>query len=97
MPVEIDRIVRAFNPWPIAFSVLDEFNIRILQSMPIESEISQPSGEIIKIDKKYIDVATGKGTLRLLKVQFSGGKVLSMQDVLNSKKDMFKVGKRFNG
>lgn len=41
-------------------------------------------GTVIHADKKGIDVATGKGILRLLEVQLPGGKPISASAFLNA-------------
>lgn len=95
--IEIDRKVRAFNPWPIAFTLLAGETVRIWQSAPIDETVKNVAvGTIVKADKNGIDVTTGNGILRLLKLQLSGGKVLSVEELLNAKRDMFLKG-IFNG
>ena len=95
--IELDRAIRAFNPWPIAFTKLDDLIIRIWKASAIKNTIRDFPGTIINADKKGIDVATKNGILRLLELQLPGGKILSAMDILNAKRDMFKVGKCFHG
>lgn len=89
--VELERKIRAFNPWPVAFI---QNNIRIWEAKAIEKEIGdvQP-GTILQASAVGIDVATGKGILRLLKLQLPGGKTLAVADILNSRKEEFAPGK----
>lgn len=94
--VELDRIIRAFNPWPVAFTKIDQQILRVWKAIPSDVKTDKPPGTIVNIDKKCIDVATGKGILRLLELQLPGGKILSTSAILNSKKDLFKTGKRFH-
>lgn len=93
---EIDRMIRAFNPWPVAFSSLNNISIRIWQAVPIPKKTNALPGTIIAINKN-IDVATGDGILRLLATQLPGGKVLTVEQILNSRKLFFNVGNRFDG
>jgi methionyl-tRNA formyltransferase len=94
--IEIDRLVRAFNPWPIAFTYGHNEIIRIWQTQPLAHENAAP-GTIISADKHGIDVATGNGVLRLLQMQLPGSRCLSVADILNSKASWFapstKLGK----
>jgi methionyl-tRNA formyltransferase len=92
---ELDRIIRAFNPWPVAFTKIDQHILRIWKAIPSDVKTDKPPGTIMNTDKKSIDVATGKGILRLLELQLPGGKILSASEMLNSKKDLFKMGKSF--
>lgn len=96
--IELDRAIRAYNPWPIAFSEIDNQVIKIWQAEILQNVLSEKKspGTILKADKNGIDIVTGDGILRLQKIQFAGGKVLAVADVLNSKKDLFAIGKKFN-
>ena len=61
--VEIDRQVRAFNPWPGAFTDRDGVLLKVWQV------------ELVPDTATGIDIVrTGKGALRLLEVQPAGGK-----------------------
>lgn len=99
LPAEhIDRMVRAFIPAPVAFTEIgkvtydnsqqpNHISIRIWQASIVDFTLTSNSpGNIIDINKHGITVATGCGVLRLEKVQFSGGKILSVADLLNSPK-----------
>jgi methionyl-tRNA formyltransferase len=88
--IELDCQIRAFIPWPIAYAKLGEQTIRIWRAQPLNSDVKENPGKIINVNKNGIDVATGKGILRLQLIQFSGGKPLEITGALNSKKDLFK-------
>jgi methionyl-tRNA formyltransferase len=95
---ELDRMIRAFNPWTVAFSMLLGCPIRIWQAMPLKQTVKNlPVGVILKATKEGIDVATGDGVLRLLKLQLSGGKILAVEAALNARKFFFSEGMCFNG
>lgn len=90
--VEIDRCVRGFNPWPTAFTVLNEQIIKVWETIPLDESTNKAPGQIIQANKQGIDVATKDGVLRLLKIQLPGGRCLSVADILNAKKDWFVPG-----
>lgn len=92
----IDRQIRAYNPWPIAHTHLNEQFIRIWQAEIIHTTSAQPPGTIINADKNGIDVATGNYLLRLQKIQLAGGRCLTVGEVLNARAEMFAVGNRFS-
>lgn len=95
--IEIERQIRAFNPWPITWSVLQNQHVRIWQAEVIAQEshaLSSP-GQIVATHSQGIDVATAKGTLRLKQLQLSGGKINSASELLRSKKLLFAVGNCF--
>lgn len=83
---QIDRIIRAFIPTPVAFTEMIDLSIRIWQASIVAKSTSATPGSIIAVNKDGIDVATGLGVLRLGKLQFPGGKILAATDLLNSTK-----------
>lgn len=94
--IEIDRMVRAFNPWPIAFTQIGELIIRIFKAMPFPGvQNIEVVGTIVNSNKEGIDVVTGDGVLRLLEIQLPGGRVLPVGEILKGRKEMFSLGKRF--
>ena len=90
--VAIERCIRAFNPWPISWFEVAEQTIKVWQAEVIDSDHGQPVGTLLKADKQGIDVATGKGVLRLLTLQPPGKKAMSVPDLLNSRRDWFEPG-----
>ncbi|MND66349.1 Methionyl-tRNA formyltransferase [compost metagenome] len=90
--VAIERCIRAFNPWPISWFEVAEQTIKVWQAEVIDSDHGQPAGTLLKADKQGIDVATGKGVLRLLTLQPPGKKAMSVPDLLNSRRDWFEPG-----
>ncbi len=83
--IDIDRQIRAFNPWPVAFTSLGNADnrLRIWSARPIEGGHGRP-GEILEVTSDAILVAAGQGGLQLLEVQAPGGKRLSVRDYLNA-------------
>lgn len=92
---EIDRHIRAFNPWPVAYTAIDGETIKLWQATQKEDQTHEVPGTIIQATKEGIDVATAEGVISLQQLQLPGGKILSAEDILNSKKEMFAKGKQF--
>lgn len=90
--IAIERCIRAFNPWPISWFEAAEQTIKVWQAEVIDSDHGQSAGTLLKADKQGIDVATGKGVLRLLTLQPPGKKAMSVPDLLNSRRDWFEPG-----
>ncbi len=87
--VQIDRNIRAFNPWPVAFIVLDEKNnLRVWNSqLSTESAGNAQRGEILKIDKHGVHVACANQTVIILtSLQWPGGKPLNATQILQTQK-----------
>lgn len=86
--IEIDRVIRAYNPWPVAFTNFMDQVVRVWQAEVIAGETNAQPGTIITIDKQGLQVATGKGILRLLTLQFPGKKMLPVPAICNSNKNL---------
>jgi methionyl-tRNA formyltransferase len=90
---QLERNIRAFNPWPVAFFTLNDSNIKVYASDVIKHENSDvPAGQIIKSDLHGILVATGNESLLLTKLQLPGKRPMAVADVLNGRADWFTVG-----
>ena len=90
---QLERNIRAFNPWPIAFFSLNESNVKVHSATVVKSDQSElQAGKILKADKFGILVATSQDCLLLTKLQLPGKKPMSAADVLNGKADWFAVG-----
>ncbi|CAN7146604.1 methionyl-tRNA formyltransferase [Pseudomonas solani] len=87
---ELERLVRAFNPWPICHSTLGGEPLKVLAAQLGEGQ-GQP-GQILAASKDGLTVACGSGALRLTRLQLPGGKPLSFADLLNSRREQFAAG-----
>ena len=78
------RRVRAFNPFPVASSVLGGETIKFwrAQALPPHSRAAQP-GEVIAVSTEGVDIATASGVLRATRLQKAGGKPLEAADFLH--------------
>lgn len=88
----IHRCIRAFNPWPVSYFQLNDMNVKVWQATSSDVLSDQPAGTIVSADKKGIVVATAKGTITLLNLQFPGKKAMAINDILNSRKALFTPG-----
>ncbi len=80
---ELDRRVRAFNPWPVAQTTWKGKVLRIWQAEPLAEMPDAPAGTVVRAGKEGIDVATGNGMLRITRLQGAGGKPLDAAAFLN--------------
>jgi methionyl-tRNA formyltransferase len=75
---ELERRVRAFNPWPVAETRLDDgrrLRVWDAEALPTAASGAAP-GSIVAATRAGIDVATGAGTLRLTKLQPPSSRVM---------------------
>ncbi|MGT4067477.1 UNVERIFIED_CONTAM: methionyl-tRNA formyltransferase [Aeromonas hydrophila] len=94
--VAIERCTRAFNPWPISWFEVAGQTVKVWQAEVVAQDHGQTAGTLLKADKQGIDIATGKGVLRLLTLQPPGKKAMSVTDLLNSRRDWFEPGTQLN-
>ncbi len=88
--VELERLVRAFNPWPICHSTLSGDALKVHAAQLGEG--SGAPGSILTADKDGLTVACGQGALRLTRLQLPGGKALNFSDLYNSRREQFAPG-----
>ena len=85
----ISRIIRAFNPRPIAQTnakakQFENNVLRITEAEVIQDKAIQAPGTIIEYGKGFCYVATANGVLSLKKVQLAGKKEVSIKDFNNA-------------
>ena len=92
----LDRLVRAFNPFPVCFTTLDGERVKVWQAEPGgNAPLPEPPGTILRAGRDGILVNCGTGQLNLHQLQLAGGKVLSVEQLLNARAELFAPGKRF--
>lgn len=91
---QLERCIRAFNPWPMSWLEIDGQPVKVWQASVIHSPVSAEPGTIIDVSKQGIQVATSEGILNLESLQPAGKKAMSAQDLLNSRREWFVPGSR---
>ena len=80
----IERRVRAFNPFPVAFSTLGLESVKLREATVLQGAAPPAArpGEVVGVGDAGVDIATGDGILRVSKLQKAGGKTLAAADFL---------------
>ncbi|MFH1660132.1 MAG: methionyl-tRNA formyltransferase [Rhodocyclaceae bacterium] len=89
---ELDRHIRAFNPFPGAQALFGGQTVKLWLATPVagEGEI----GTILAVDRSSVVIACGEGALAVTELQKAGGKRLPVQQFLAG--HPLKVGDRFD-
>lgn len=87
---QIERQVRAYNPWPSAYSFWKGIQLRILRAHPLSVERQEP-GRVIRT-KEGIGVGTGDGLLLLDEVQLAGKRPLPAEEFVRGQREF--VGRK---
>ncbi|MEQ9922087.1 methionyl-tRNA formyltransferase [Pectobacterium brasiliense] len=89
---QLERCIRAFNPWPVSYFIVDEQPVKVWKAEVIAKAHGSQPGTIIQADKQGIQVATVDGILNIQELQPAGKKVMAAQDLLNSRREWFVPG-----
>ncbi len=82
--VQIDRQIRAFNPWPVAQTLWRGETLRIWSAQLSSEALTGQAGEIVRVDRDALLVATGDGILNIRQIQLPGKRSMAVADLLNS-------------
>jgi methionyl-tRNA formyltransferase len=84
--VALARQVRAYNPWPVAETLLDGERLRCWGALPLPGcRTEAVPGQVVATGAAGIDVQTGDGILRLTAVQLPGRQRVPAADFARSR------------
>ena len=78
----IERLVRGLNPWPSAYTTLNGKTLKIWEADVVEEQSSHKPGTVETVHKDSVDIACGRGQLRIYTLQLEGKKRMSVKDFL---------------
>ncbi|WP_258807764.1 methionyl-tRNA formyltransferase [Pseudidiomarina sp. CB1] len=96
--VVLERWIRAFNPWPVAWlrSATGE-TLKIWRAEVLPDTSNVAPGTVLSADKSGIVVKTQENALRILELQPAGKKPMPAADFLNGRAEHFPVGSQLAG
>lgn len=91
--IQLERNIRAFNPWPVSYFWASKTYVKIWKATIDKTNMSLSSpGEILKVNLNGIYVGTGKGILVLKILQLSGRKKSFIQESWHTYRKLFIPG-----
>ena len=84
---DLERMVRAFDPWPVAFTFAGEEPLRILRAEALADADPHPPppGTVVRAAAAGIEVQAGAGRLRVLRVQRAGKRPMDAREFVNGR------------
>lgn len=88
--IELQRQVRAFDPWPVAEAAIAGERVRVwrAQALPASATGDAALGSVLGATRAGIDLATAAGVLRVLELQRAGARRISAADYLNARPEL---------
>ncbi len=83
----LDRKIRAFNPWPVAETRLHGVQLRLWEAHVAADDgesATAAAGEVRRASPAGIEVACGRGSLRITRLQLAGRKALAAAEFLHA-------------
>ena len=81
-PEEIERRMRAFDPWPGTFAEIDGRTFKLWAAEALEEKTDAPNGTVIAAGKDGLDISAGGRVLRVTQLQAPGKKRMATGDYL---------------
>lgn len=83
--LQIDRKIRAFNPWPVAETRLAGEALRLLRSRVVDPQACEAApGTVLGLADDGLRVACGEGVLAVSELQRAGKRPVSARDFANA-------------
>ena len=89
-PEEIERRMRAFDPWPGTFAEIGGRTFKLWKALVPGQKTEAPAGTVLAADKNGLDIAAGGGVLRVTELQAPGKKRMPTGDYLRG--NMIEIG-----
>jgi methionyl-tRNA formyltransferase len=86
--IDLERQVRAFDPWPVAEGEIAGEPLRVWAARAIDTDHAAIPGTVLAASRDGIDLACGTGALRITSLQRAGGKRIRATDYLNARPDL---------
>ncbi|MCH8537733.1 MAG: methionyl-tRNA formyltransferase [Alkalimonas sp.] len=89
---QLEREIRAFNPWPVSVLQHGKHRIKVLQALVETSVEPAPPGTILALNRQGLKIATAEHVLVITQLQPPGKKAMPIADFINGRADWFTPG-----
>ena len=89
----IDRCIRAFNPSPTAFSLIDGQRFKVWDAVIVADHSEVAAGQIVSFDSEGLLVGCGQDALLLKEIQLAGKPRMPIGELMKSRSELFANGK----
>ncbi len=83
---EIERQIRALDPWPGAFTSYNGDTMKLWGALPLDKPSEAAYGTVCAVSAEGIEVACGGGTLLVTEIQVPGKRRMAVGDFLRGNK-----------
>ena len=87
--VEIERMVRAFDPWPVAHTRVAGTGapaLRIWRAELADGDSSEAPGTVLACDESALMIAAGRGVVRITEIQPPGARRMSAAEFVRGRR-----------
>ncbi|KTD03792.1 methionyl tRNA formyltransferase [Legionella geestiana] len=88
----IERLVRAYHPWPCAFTDIGGERIRVHAARVVPLEQPASPGTVVALETSGLVIAAGRDAVAIERLQFPGGRVLGVSEWLRGNKGDIRPG-----
>ena len=81
-PEEIERRIRAFDPWPGSYAEMNGKTYKLWKAVALDQETDAAAGTVVAVGKDGLDISAGGRILRVTQIQAPGKKRMETGDYL---------------
>lgn len=81
-PEELERRMRAYDPWPGTFAEMNGKTYKLWRAQALEDSTDAPAGTVVAAGKEGLDISAGGRLLRVTQIQAPGKKRMNTGDYL---------------
>ena len=85
---QIERMIRAYNPWPGTYTAIDGEILKIIAVEPEIAKISKTKPGQLFLDGARLLIQCGQDALVILKLQLAGKKIMNAGEFINGYKNL---------